>query len=194
MENLDARLLRSQEEQNEVAQELNKEKRGAAGGEDGEETNNEPRSLRQRIAAARQAMDLKTKAKEKIEEKVVAPINKATGRALQWAWKSLIPSWGLSSIWINIHVFLKSVFGEKLFCKLGEEWMPKQATDAAGGAGKVLTKSAGLVEVMVLIFIDLIIFFVIVGLVAMFTDEDTFKAMTGESNKTQATPAVQQVK
>lgn len=191
MENLDSRLLRNQEEEREAAAELNRGKRGEIGEE--EETS-EPRSLRQKVQAARQALNLKEQAKKKIEEKVAAPARMATSRGLQWAWSALIPSWGLSSIWINIHVFLKSVFGEKLFCKLGEEWLPKQATDAAGEAGKIATKSIGLIEVMVLIFIDLIIFFVIVGFVAMFTDESTFKTMTGEANKTQQVPAAQPTK
>ena len=190
MENLDSRLLRNQDEENEAARELKERKSGGAGEEGGDKS----RSLRQRVQSARQAMDLKQRAKDKIEEKVTAPARAGTNRALQWAWKALLPSWGLSSIWINIHVFLRNVFGEKLFCKLGEEWLPKKAADAAGEAGKVVTKSAGLIEVMILIFIDVIIFFVIVSFVAMFTDESTFKTMTGESNKAQQAPTVQQTK
>ncbi|MDD4271856.1 MAG: hypothetical protein PHF50_03550 [Patescibacteria group bacterium] len=190
MENLDSRLLRNQNEEQKAAQELKEKKRGEAGEEGGDES----KSLRQRVQTARQAMNLKETAKEKLKEKALAPAKIGTSQLLQKAWIALLPSWGLSSIWINIHVFLKSIFGEKLFCKLGDEWLPKKATEATGEAGKMITKSFGLVEVMVLIFIDVIIFFVIVSFVAMFTDESTFKAMTGESNKTQTAPAAQQTK
>jgi len=159
---------------------------GGAGGRD--------ESWRERALRARQALNLKEQAKKKLEEKAAAPARAVTNRALQWAWKALIPSWGLSSIWINIHVFLKAVFGEKLFCKLGDEWLPPQAAEATGEAGKMVGKSIGLVEIMVLAFIDIIIFFIIVGFFAMFTDENTFKTMTGEANKAQPAPAVQPVK
>ena len=91
-------------------------------------------------------------------------------------------------------LFLKSVFGEKLFCKLGEEWLPPKAAEATGEAGKMVGKSIGLVEIMVLAFIDIIIFFIIVGFFAMFTDEGTFKTMTEESNKAQPAPVAQPAK
>ncbi|MFH1582859.1 MAG: hypothetical protein ABIB72_00880, partial [Candidatus Falkowbacteria bacterium] len=73
----------------------------------------------------------------------------------------------LSLIYINIHVFLKSVFGEKLFCKLGEEWIPKQITGAGGEAGKSLGKSIGIIEVMGLLFLDLLVLFIIFGALAL---------------------------
>ncbi|MFA6307145.1 MAG: hypothetical protein WCV70_04080 [Patescibacteria group bacterium] len=199
MENLDSSLMNNTlapKEQDAAARKLKEEKSGAAGGQvGGDETDatGEQKTLRQRVQEARQASNIKERVKEKIKEKVLSPLKKITSRALQWAWKALLPSWGLSSIWINIHVFLKGVFGEELFCKLGEEWLPPKAVEATGGAGKIINKSAGLVEVMVLIFIDVIIFFVVVGFVAMFTDESTFKTMTGEVNKAQPA-ATQSVK
>lgn len=201
MANIDERLMGNTlapEQEGEAAGKLKEKKRGSSSAEatedkGGEEAGaeGEPRSLRQRVQAARQAMDLKERAKQKLKEKVAAPARAVTNRALQWAWKALLPSWGLSSFWINIHVGLKYIFGEKLFCKLGDEWIPPKVAEASGEAGKIVSKSAGLVEVMVLIFIDVIIFFVIVGLVAMFTDKSTFETMTGEANKAQPA-AVQQ--
>lgn len=168
-ENLDSRLLRSQEEEQEAARRLKEEKRGQAGAEESEEVDadGEPRSLRQRVQAARQALDLKEQAKKKVEEKVMAPAKAGTSNVLRWAWMTLIPSWGLSLIYINMHVFSKYVFGEKLFCKLGEEWLPKQATEAAGEAGKTINKSIGIVEVMGLLILDLIVLVIILGFLAL---------------------------
>jgi len=168
MPNIDERLLAGKtlrpEEEGEAAEELKNRRNG------GEKEENQGGSLRQRVQAARQAMDLKAKAKQKLEEKVTAPAKAGTSRALQWAWLTLIPSFGLSLIYINIHVFLKAVFGEKLFCKLGEEWIPKPLAGAGGEAGKGLSKSIGIIEVMGLLFLDLVAFIIILtalGLVVM---------------------------
>ena len=153
-------------------------------------------SLRERVMQARQAMNLIEQAKEKLAEKVFSPIKQGSRRALQKAWFSFTTVIGaiLGILYINLHVLLKWIFGEKLFCKLGDEWLPPQVTQAAGESGKVVTRSLGFVEIMVLIFIDTIIFIIVIAFVAMFVDEGTFKAMTGEANKNQPAPAVQQTK
>ena len=130
----------------------------------------EPKSLREQVMAARRAMDIKQRAKDKIEEKITAPARMGTNYVLRWAWITLIPSWGVSLIYINLHVFLKMVFGEKLFCKLGEEWIPKKIQAVGGEAGKMGGKAIGIVEVMGLLFLDLVVGFValsILGLVVM---------------------------
>ena len=168
MPNIDERLMAGKtlrpEEEGEAAEELKNRRNG------GEKEENQGGSLRQRVQAARQAMDLKAMAKKKLEEKVAAPSKAGTSRALQWAWLTLIPSFGLSLIYINIHVFLKAVFGEKLFCKLGEEWIPKPLAGAGGEAGKGISKSISIIEVMGLLFLDLVAFIIILtalGLVVM---------------------------
>ena len=163
MANIDERLMAAS-----LADRKRQDKMGAEDKERQEDA--EPRSIRQRLAAARQAMDLKAKAKKKIEEKVAAPARAGTNKALRWAWMTLIPSFGLSLIYINIHVFLRFVLGEKLFCKLGDEWIPKQVSGAGGEAGQGLSKSIGIIEVMGLLFLDLVAFIIILtalGLVVM---------------------------
>lgn len=167
MANIDERLmgntLRPEQEPG-AAREL-KGRRSGGGDEEGE--TGKPRSLRQRVQAARQTLDLKARAKKKIEEKITAPAKIGTSKLLQQAWINLIDSFGLTLIWINIHVFLRLVLGEKLFCKLGEEWIPKQISGAGGEAGKMANKSIGIVEVMGLAFLDLIVFFAIIGVIAL---------------------------
>ena len=171
MANIDERLLaaskadKQRQEEMSYRDQLRQEKLGSAdkdrqaGGESG--------SLRQRVQAARQALNLKEKAKQKLEEKVMAPARAATNRALQWAWKALIPSWGLSLIYINIHVFLRFVLGDKLFCKLGQEWLPKQISSVSGAPGEMAGKTIGIVEVMVLLILDLIAFFIVLAILAL---------------------------
>jgi len=91
---------------------------------------------------------------------------KATGKFLATAWLNVIDSFGLTLIYINIHVFLRWVFGDRLFCKLGEEWLPPQAGAVVGAAGKKASQTIGIVEAMVLIVVDLIIGALIFGVMA----------------------------
>lgn len=110
---------------------------------------------------------------------VATPIRMGTDWALRMAWTNLISSWGLTLIYINIHVFFRFVLGTDFFCKLGHEWTP------GGGLGKtatittsITTKSGktsstiekgmekfegpiGVVEAMGLIGLDLLVLFII---------------------------------
>lgn len=90
---------------------------------------NQPQSLRE---AAQQA-SLKKEAEQKkggalgvLKDKAVsaamAPISKATSGWLRQAWLNLIDTFGLTLIWINVHVLLSFILGDKFFCKLGDEW------------------------------------------------------------------------
>jgi len=67
-------------------------------------------------------------------------------------------------IYINIHVFLRFVLGEKLFCKLGQEWAPKQLKAVIGEAGEMGGKAIGMGEVILLIFLDILVFILILAI------------------------------
>ncbi|MFZ2310180.1 MAG: hypothetical protein WAW11_01415 [Patescibacteria group bacterium] len=60
------------------------------------------------------------------------PMRRATDKLLQAAWEYLIPSWGLTLFWIDIHAFLNKALGPWAFCDLGEEWIPAEARKALG--------------------------------------------------------------
>ncbi len=147
--------------------EMRQKKQGTADNADGGAE--QPRTLRERVIAARRAMDLKQKAKDKLKEKVTNPMKMGTNHALRSAWLAIIPSFGLSLIYINIHVFMRWVLGEKLFCKLGEEWLPKKVSAMAGDAGKITGKGIGIVEVMGLLFLDLMVLFIILSILTIFS-------------------------
>lgn len=165
--NLDSRIL-NPEQENQAAGDLREKKKG--GEEPGEA--GEP-SLRERVMAAKKALNLKEQAQKKIEATVTAPAKQGTSWLLKMSWLNLIDSFGLTLIYINIHVFLKWVLGEKLFCKLGEEWLPKQIKEAGGEAGNTAGRGIGLVEVMVLLVLDLIVLCaigVVLALIVMIVD------------------------
>ncbi len=65
------------------------EKASASAKASADKEEQEPPSIRQKLAKARQAANLKKRAKEKLEEKVAAPVNKGTKRLLKSAWRSM---------------------------------------------------------------------------------------------------------
>lgn len=157
---IDNRLLaypavENKKEEREAAGELRRQKMAK------EEANQEEGhlSLRQRIFAARAG-----KAKDKkgvgarVKEAVVTPVKMGTNHALRWAWLTLIPSWGLSLVYINMHIFLRQVF-PSMFCKLGEEWQPKIV--GRHGRKNIAGTAFGIAEVMALLFLDIIAFIII---------------------------------
>jgi len=109
----------------------------------------------------------------KKEEALPNPVADSTSSLLRQAWLYLIPSYGLTLFWINIHAFLNKVLGNKFFCKLGEEWVPKEVKKKIGEAGKTTSKGLGLLEAGLLGLLDTIVIgavILIVALIAMAVD------------------------
>jgi hypothetical protein len=102
-----------------------------------------------------------------IMDQAAAPVRKGTNKLLKASWKNLIQSFGLTLIWINMHVFLRFVFGQKLFCKLGQEWIPEKVSKTIGTAGKNSSKTIGIAEVIVLLVLDLIVLAVLALIIAI---------------------------
>lgn len=93
-----------------------------------------------------------------------APIQQATSKMLQQSWLNLIDSWGATLIWINVHWFMNITMGDKFFCDLGKEWLPKAGAEAKGGGGEAMesilglpVSGLGLVEKMLIIILDLFV-------------------------------------
>jgi len=123
-------------------------------------------SLRQRVTSAKKALNIKEKAKKKIEEKVTAPAKIGTNWLLRWAWGVLIPSFGLSLIYINMHLFLRWVF-PSAFCKLGEEWQPKIMGTGEHSSKNVAGTAFGIIEVMGLLLLDAVALFLILAILGL---------------------------
>jgi hypothetical protein len=185
-EGIDERLMAAQR-----AGELREEKKKAGeegdGGIDNEKRNQEPEEqgdIRQsKLAALKEKANIKRRLKEKVNESVINPAKMATANGLRWAWLTLIPSWGLSIIYINMHVFLRFVLPD-LFCKLGEEWVPKQAKALTGEAGGLAGKGIGILEIIALVIIDLILLIlllIILTIIVWISESLVFKILaTGE--------------
>ncbi len=142
--------------QESLAAEKLRERRAEEEGGEGEK----PQSIREAVMGAKREKDSRGMIGEKMES-ALNPAKMGTSILLNWALGVLIPSFGLSLIYINMHVFLRWIFGDKLFCKLGEEWVPKQVGSVLGEEGKMTGKGIGLIEVMGLVFLDLAVLIII---------------------------------
>lgn len=96
-----------------------------------------------RLSALRQKKISETE-KSKSSTKPMNPAKKSIAGLLKAAWENLIDSFGLTIIWIDIHIFLSHVLGKDLFCELGEEWFPEGTPRNVEGA----KKSVGMTEGM----------------------------------------------
>ncbi|MDD4412887.1 MAG: hypothetical protein PHR00_04560 [Patescibacteria group bacterium] len=102
--------------------------------------------------------------------------NLSTGPSelLTASWLNLIDTFGLTLIWINIHVFLHFIVSKKIFVALGQEWV----TMVPGGnkalsefkkldAAKEAVAGVGMVEYMLLLFLDLLLLFIVIIIAAV---------------------------
>ncbi len=109
--------------------------------------------------------------KNKINKTVVSPFAQGEKNIMRWMWASLIPSFGLSLIYINLHVLLGMIVGKKFFCKLGEEWIPETVLLNMGESGE---KSVGLIRIiepMGLVLLDLLVgtaIFLVISMIVFF--------------------------
>lgn len=95
----------------------------------------EPTSLRQAVVQQK-----KLKAKEglkKTVKKKVSGIRKGTSAFLRAAWIHMIDSFGLTLLYIDIHIFGNKVFGDNVFCPIGEEWFDKASVSWEKGGGEL---------------------------------------------------------
>lgn len=151
-------------EQMAMAGRLNEARRNESEEQAETEANPEELSLREAKMASMADEGKKSKL-GKVKEKASMAAQTASGMGLRWAWESLIPSWGLTIIYINMHAFLRLVF-PSAFCKLGDEWVPKK-TFGEHSATNVAGTAFGIVEIMGLLLIDILVFFIILALVSV---------------------------
>jgi len=169
---LDADLI-NRKSSADKAGELKEAQRDKQTGGGNNEQTEEPATIREQQLAAKREAALSEETKKKKEDKSSSsnPVNKATSNLLKNAWLNIIPSFGLTLIWINIHVFLGAVFSEKLFCKLGMEWVNTNIKQAQSAEAKKIGKVAGTFEGAGLACLDLgclmliIVIFMILGLI-----------------------------
>lgn len=138
------------------------------GNEDSESLASQGDIRADRMAALRQGgtKKLSEGLKDKAAEAILSPAKKGTSNLLKACWENLIDSFGLTLIWIDIHIFLSQVLGKDLFCSLGEEWLPQGTPRNLESAKKYV----GLTEKMAVVGLNLLVLILILlvlSLVAM---------------------------
>ena len=123
--------------------------------------------IKQQLEKEKQLKKQAQKKAQKNPDNASKAANLATTNMLRLSWLNLIDSFGLTLIYINLHVFLHWVLGDKFFCKLGDEWIPKEIKKAGGESAKAAGKAFGIMDVMLLILLDVIIGALIFGILAI---------------------------
>jgi hypothetical protein len=106
----------------------------------------------------------KRSVKNKISDSLLLPVKSGLKWCLRLAWMSVFSVMGFmfGMLYINIHVFFRLIF-PKVFCELGEEWIPEQVLK--------LSKQSGIDSFMPLkigekmLFAILEVFFIIFGII-----------------------------
>jgi len=115
-------------------------------------------SLREAVLAEKRRRIMKERKEAQVSVQsgvagaIASPMQAATSRLLRQSWLHLVDSFGLTLLWINVHVFLKMILGEKVFCKLGDEWK----IGLPAGDNVKAPKMTGLAEAMALGALDLL--------------------------------------
>lgn len=142
--------LNTPQEQNEAASRLKMVRRPES------EDEGEGDTLAQKkISAANKQQDGKIK---KMAGAVSSRLNQLTAQALRFSWLNIPDSFGLTLIYINLHLFGRSILGEKVFCEMGEEFIPKSLRSSIYSPSfSAKIKKIGLLEKMLLMFLDLLV-------------------------------------
>lgn len=98
-----------------------------------------------------------------------APVRLATDALLRTAWTSAFGTFGLSLIWVNIHVFMRYVLGRAFFSRLGHEWLSGRGKmlKNAGKSAETAQSAMGLVEGLILATVNFLLFFSIVSFLTL---------------------------
>ena len=126
--------------------------------EDGKESGG-LNQIRKRARDMKEKLNVKKRVGDKMNQKVFNPAKEGTAKLLKLAWLNIITSFGLTLIYINLHVFGRAVLSKKIFCELGEEWLPANSGIKISGLS--------FIERIVLIFVDLLVIFAALALVCI---------------------------
>jgi len=109
---------------------------------------NEPATLREAVIAEKRKKEKEEKEQGGgLKQAATAPMRAGTSKLLQDAWIYLIPSWGLTLIWINIHAFLSLVIGKDVFCRLGDEWETRGISGGAKSVNAIVGGQSGYITI-----------------------------------------------
>ncbi|MDO8425202.1 MAG: hypothetical protein Q7T01_01675 [bacterium] len=88
---------------------------------------------------------------------------KLTGQLLKWSWQYLIPSFGLTLFYINLHFIARYLASSRMFSNFGQLLATgKSKSASSGGPAGDIGKAAEYAEIMAMLVINLIVVAIIV--------------------------------
>ena len=87
--------------------------------------------------------------------------SKLTAVALRSAWQYLIPSWGITILYLNFHFLARYFAGSTKFSEFGAEWNPRRALT---GRPSIALKYA---EMIALVFLDALVLLILLGIATL---------------------------
>lgn len=111
---------------------------------------------------------------KQLVNKIEDSLSAGPSELLTASWLNLIDTFGLTLIWINIHVFLHFIVSKRIFVALGMEWV----TMVPGGnkalsefkksaVAKEALTGVSMIEYMLLLFLDLLVLFIVIIILAV---------------------------
>ena len=113
-------------------------------------------SLKQARQLSKQ-LDNTDKVAEGADKLIQSATQLATGQLLSLSWKTLIESWGLTLIYLNLHAWAGFIEGHKVFCKLGSE------VKAPG----IFKAALGFMEAVAILLMDLLVILTILTVISL---------------------------
>lgn len=86
------------------------------------------------------------------QEAAQTGLQKGSAELLKQAWLNLIPSWGLTLLYINIHLIASEVLKSNYFCKSGSEW-----TKFPEGKSETAERIVGMLEIITLLVLNCLV-------------------------------------
>lgn len=176
MPSIDATLLRPQSQANSQRQEAQelaaqrvgdfREAQGQKAGDEDSERNREMaeqdfNANRQQAKIQQQQEQQKQEASKIQSLALEKSFSAGSSKLLQAAWRNIIATWGASFLYVYVHLFLRNVFGGKMFAPLGSEWFDKPGNPMA--ARDRLGQKLHLPEMMLVLLVSLILFFAVIS-------------------------------
>ena len=124
-------------------------------------------SLREQVQLSRQEELQAAEEQEKNKPSETNPVRLATDSLLKGSWTNLITSWGLTLLYIDLHVFLNKVLGDKFFGPLGEEWIPAKIKHLGGAEVKKASGGLKITETAGCALLNLLVLAIIIGILAL---------------------------
>ncbi|MFH0805257.1 MAG: hypothetical protein V1916_03640 [Patescibacteria group bacterium] len=95
--------------------------------------------------------------KDAAVEQATQAASMMSARALSACWQFLLPSFGLTLIWLNIHLVGRYIFRFQFLCAFGDEWNMMKGNPATAGGPQMSVPGLQAAEIMAVLVLDVLL-------------------------------------